>query len=59
MSLKIGLVGCGNISSIYLDNAALFRDIAFTACADIDAGGRRAPGTAFCDRGAVGERAAP
>ena len=37
MSLKIGLVGCGNISSIYLDNAALFRDIAFTACADIDA----------------------
>jgi predicted dehydrogenase len=37
MSLKIGLVGCGNISSIYLDNAALFRDLAFTACADIDA----------------------
>ena len=37
MSLKIGLIGCGNISSIYLDNAALFRDIAFTACADIDA----------------------
>ena len=36
MSLRIGLVGCGNISSIYLENAALFRDIAFTACADID-----------------------
>ena len=37
MSLKIGLVGCGNISSIYLYNAALFRNIAFTACSDIDA----------------------
>ena len=37
MSLRVGLVGCGNISDIYLDNAALFRDIAFTACADIDA----------------------
>ena len=36
MSLRIGLVGCGNISDIYLTNAPLFRDIRFTACADID-----------------------
>ena len=35
--LRIGLVGCGNISDIYLTNAALFRDIAFTACADLNA----------------------
>ena len=34
---RIGLVGCGNISDIYLTNAALFRDIAFTACADLNA----------------------
>lgn len=35
MVSRIGLVGCGNISDIYLQNAALFRDIAFTACADL------------------------
>ncbi|WP_062207559.1 Gfo/Idh/MocA family protein [Aureimonas sp. AU12] len=34
MVQRIGLVGCGVISDIYLTNAALFRDIAFTACAD-------------------------
>jgi predicted dehydrogenase len=36
MSLRVGLIGCGNISDIYLTNAPLFRDIRFTACADID-----------------------
>jgi predicted dehydrogenase len=36
MSLRVGLVGCGNISDIYLTNALRFRDIRFTACADID-----------------------
>jgi len=36
MTMRIGLVGCGNISDIYLLNAALFRDITFTACADIN-----------------------
>jgi len=36
MALKIGLIGCGNISSVYLLNAALFDDFDFTACADID-----------------------
>ena len=34
MVQRIGLVGCGVISDIYLTNAALFRDIIFTACAD-------------------------
>ena len=29
MVSRIGLVGCGNISDIYLANAAIFRDIAF------------------------------
>lgn len=37
MTLKIGLIGCGNISDIYLINSRLFRDIAFTVCADLNA----------------------
>lgn len=35
MALRVGLIGCGNISDIYLLNAALFRDFDFVACADI------------------------
>ena len=35
MTLRIGLIGCGNISDIYLTNAPRFRDITFTACADL------------------------
>ncbi|WP_152046302.1 Gfo/Idh/MocA family protein [Aureimonas psammosilenae] len=35
MVQRIGLVGCGVISGIYLHNASLFRDITFTACADM------------------------
>lgn len=35
MALRVGLIGCGNISDIYLTNAALFRDFDFIACADI------------------------
>ncbi|WP_279482419.1 Gfo/Idh/MocA family oxidoreductase [Aureimonas sp. SK2] len=37
MVQRIGLIGCGVISDIYLRNAALFRDIRFTACADMRA----------------------
>jgi predicted dehydrogenase len=36
MSLRVGLIGCGNISDVYLINAPRFRDIRFTACADIN-----------------------
>jgi predicted dehydrogenase len=36
MTMRIGLIGCGNISDIYLLNARLFRDIEFVACADIN-----------------------
>jgi predicted dehydrogenase len=35
--MRVGLVGCGDISDIYLQNARRFRDIVFTACADINA----------------------
>jgi predicted dehydrogenase len=36
MSMRIGLIGCGNISDIYLLNGPLFRDVQFVACADIN-----------------------
>jgi predicted dehydrogenase len=35
--MRIGLVGCGNISDIYLQNGPRFRDSVFTACADLSA----------------------
>ena len=35
--MRVGLVGCGNISDIYLQNGPRFRDIVFTACADLSA----------------------
>ena len=37
MSFGVGVIGCGNISEVYLVNATLFRDIRVVACADIDA----------------------
>ncbi|HPO90932.1 MAG TPA: Gfo/Idh/MocA family oxidoreductase [Victivallales bacterium] len=33
--MKIGIIGCGNISNTYLKNAAKFKDIELVACADI------------------------
>jgi predicted dehydrogenase len=35
--MRVGVVGCGNISDIYLTNAALFSSVAMVACADIRA----------------------
>lgn len=35
--LRIGVVGCGNISLAYMRNAALFRGVKITACADLNA----------------------
>jgi predicted dehydrogenase len=34
--VRVGLVGCGNISDIYLKNAPRFRDIRITAAADLN-----------------------
>ncbi|MEK1860189.1 MAG: Gfo/Idh/MocA family oxidoreductase [Rhizobium leguminosarum] len=44
MKLRIGVVGCGNISLAYMRNAPLFRDVEIIACADLnaDAAKRRA-----------------
>jgi predicted dehydrogenase len=36
MAVKVGLVGCGNISGIYLKNARLLNDIEIVAVSDID-----------------------
>jgi predicted dehydrogenase len=36
MSLGVGIVGCGDISQIYLVNAKRFRDIHIVGCADLD-----------------------
>ncbi|WP_035445420.1 Gfo/Idh/MocA family protein [Bacillus sp. UNC41MFS5] len=34
--LKVGIIGCGNISSIYLENCPKFPHLALVACADLD-----------------------
>ncbi|PZR64689.1 MAG: oxidoreductase, partial [Stutzerimonas stutzeri] len=34
--LRIGVVGCGNISLTYMRNAPLFRDVEIVACADLN-----------------------
>jgi len=36
MTKTVGIIGCGNISDIYLINTPKFRDIAVTACADLN-----------------------
>jgi len=42
--MRVGLVGCGNISDIYLQNGPRFQDIVLIACADLnrDAANRQA-----------------
>src|SRR5690625_594987 len=34
--LNIGIVGCGNISSIYMENIPKFKHLSLVACADLD-----------------------
>ncbi len=35
MALRIGVIGCGNISDTYLRNGPLLRDVDYVACADL------------------------
>ncbi|KPV40852.1 Gfo/Idh/MocA family protein [Alicyclobacillus ferrooxydans] len=35
-SVKTGLIGCGNISSVYLKNTSMFTSFAIVQCADLD-----------------------
>ncbi len=34
--IKIGIIGCGNISSIYMENIPTFEHLTLMACADLD-----------------------
>src|ERR1700719_3818803 len=34
--LKIGIIGCGNISSIYMENCKKFEHLELAGCADLD-----------------------
>src|SRR5262249_46557879 len=34
-TMRVGVIGCGNISDIYVANSKLFKDVDFVACADI------------------------
>lgn len=34
--VKVGIIGCGNISAIYLKNCKTYENLDMTACADID-----------------------
>lgn len=34
--IKIGIIGCGNISSIYMENIPKFEHLSLIACADLD-----------------------
>lgn len=45
--IRIGVVGCGNISQAYLHNAAMFPAITPVACADINRGVAKAQADAF------------
>ena len=35
MALRVGLIGCGDISDAYFTRAPLFRDFVIVACADL------------------------
>ena len=45
--LRIGVVGCGSISLAYMRNAALFRNVRITACADINPAAAKARAEQF------------
>ncbi|MET1031582.1 Gfo/Idh/MocA family protein [Domibacillus tundrae] len=36
MTLNVGLIGCGNISGIYLENSRHYKSFTIVACADLD-----------------------
>ena len=40
--MPVGIIGCGKISGIYLQNAPYFRHVRITACADVDEARARA-----------------
>ncbi|WP_226527671.1 Gfo/Idh/MocA family protein [Metabacillus niabensis] len=45
--LKIGIIGCGNISSIYMENCQNFEHLELVACADLDVERAQSQATKF------------
>ncbi len=45
--MRVGIIGCGNISDIYATNATIFRDIEVVACADVSPEATRRISTKF------------
>lgn len=45
--LKIGIIGCGNISSIYMENCQKFDHLDLVACADLDENRAQSQATKF------------
>ena len=45
MTMKIGIIGCGNIFSAYINGCAMFRTIQVVACADVNMEAARAKAT--------------
>lgn len=35
-TMKIGIIGCGYISSIYMENIPAYKHLSLTACADLE-----------------------
>ena len=56
--MRVGVVGCGNISDIYLHNAPRFRDIVFAACADLNPEAATRQAARYGDRSAMRRRTA-
>ena len=46
-SLNVGIVGCGNISTIYMQNMPLFAGVTLRACADLNVDAAKAQGAKF------------
>jgi predicted dehydrogenase len=46
-SLNVGIIGCGNISTIYLQNISAYRGLSLKACADVRLEAAQAQATRF------------
>ena len=52
--IKVGIIGCGNISSIYIENLSnMFKGVKLVACADIDLSRAQAKAEQLNDDGKV------
>jgi predicted dehydrogenase len=53
-TIKVGIIGCGNISSIYIENLSnMFKGVKLVACADIDPSRAQAKAEQLDDKGNI------